>query len=213
VDNSRVCDLPPSPCDRRLTHVGKRSPSARKRPPSKNSSNPTSHRQRAPRPLKLQQLAAAVVAGSIGLNAVHPGHICDALSRSGLNLTAWTAPEIIQALNADMHKTGWSWPNHIERPGAFLASRLRRLPPPPLTVTPREKPPHAAENPLPPASATTRAAAIAHFRAHRSSDAASCGIADRGERIASSPQLTHPDPRAANALRRLSASVSTAWTR
>ena len=138
VDNSRVCDLPPSLCDRRLTHVGKKSPSARPRPPAKNFSKPASHRHREPRPLKLQQMAAAVVAGSIGLDAVHPGHVCDALIRSGLDLTAWTAPQILHALNADMRKTGWSWPNHIERPGAFLAARLRRLPSRPLAIETRD---------------------------------------------------------------------------
>ena len=214
VDNARICDLPPSLCDRRLSHVGKRSPSVRTRPPSKNSSKPNSQRRHAPRPLRLQQLAAAVIAGSIGLDAVHPGHICDALIRSGLDLTTWTAPQILKALNADMHETGWSWPNHIERPGAFLASRLRRLPPRPLAPTPREKPTPAAENPAPPpASATTRAAAIAYFRTHRSGDGARCAIAAGGEESLSSPQLAHPDPSAANALRRLSASVSTACTR
>jgi hypothetical protein len=159
-------------------------------------------------------LAAAVIAGSIGLNAVHPGHICDALIRSGLDLTTWTAPQILKARNADMHDTGWSWPNRIERPGAFLASRLRRLPPRPLAVTSREKPTPAAENPAPPpATATTRAAAIAYFRTHRSGDSARCAIAAGGEESLSSPQLAHPDPSAANALRTLSASVSTACTR
>jgi hypothetical protein len=214
VDNARICDLPPSLCDRRLSHVGKKSPRVRTRPPSKNSSKPNSQRRHAPRPLRLQQLAAAVIASSIGLDAVHPGHICDALIRSGLDLTTWTAPQILKALNADMHETGWSWPNHIERPGAFLASRLRRLPPRPLAPTPREKPTAAAETPAPPpASATTRAAAIAYFRTPRSGDGARCAIATGGEESLSSPQLAHPDPSAANALRTLSASVSTACTR
>jgi hypothetical protein len=135
------------------------------------------------------------------------------LRRSGLDLTAWTAPQILAALNADMHETGWSWPNRIERPGAFLASRLRRLPPRPLAVTPREKPTPAAENPAPPpASATTRAAAIAYFRTHRSSDGARCAIGAGGEENLSSAPSSHPDPSAANALRSLPASVSTAWT-
>jgi hypothetical protein len=214
VDNARVCDLPPSLCDRRLSHVGKRSPSVRTRPPSKNSSKPHGQRRHAPRPLRLQQVAAAVVAGSIGLDAVHPGHICDALLRSGLDLTAWTAPQILAALNADMYETGWSWPNRIERPGAFLASRLRRLPPRPLAVTPAAKPTPAAENPAsPPASAATRAAAIAYFRTHRFGDGARCAIAAGGGESHSSPELAHRDPSAANALRRSSASVSTACTR
>ena len=214
VDNARVCDLPPSLCDRRLAPVGKRSPSGRTRPPSKNSSKPKAVRRSAPRPLRLQQLAAAVIAGSLGLDAVHPGHICDALIRSGLDLTAWTAPQILRALNADMRRTGWSWPNRIERPGAFLASRLRRLPPRPLAFVPYERPTPTAENPAPPpASAATRAAAIAYFRAHRSGDGARCAIAaGEGDRLRSQ-RVAHPEPRAANPLRRVSASMSTAWTR
>jgi hypothetical protein len=214
VDNARVCDLPPSLCDRRLSHVGKRSPSVRTRPPSKNSSKPHGPRRRAPRSLRLQQVAAAVVAGSIGLDAVHPGHICDALIRSGLDLTAWTAPQILTALNADMRETGWSWPSRIERPGAFLASRLRRLPPRPVAATPPAKPTPAVENPAsPPASAATRAAAIAYFRTHRFGDGARCAITAGGGESHGIPQLAHRDPSAANALRRLSASVSTECTR
>jgi hypothetical protein len=216
VDNARVCDLPPSLCDRRLSHVGKRSPSVRTRPPTKNSSKPHGQRRRAPRPLRLQQLAAAIVAGSIGLDAVHPGHVCDALLRSGLDLTAWTAPQILAALNTDMHETGWSWPNRIERPGAFLASRLRRLSPRPLVITRPAKLTPVAEHPAsPPASAATRAAAIAYFRTHRFGDGARYAIAEvagGGERH-DSPHLAHREPSAANALRRLSASVSTECTR
>ena len=214
VDNARVCDLPPSLCDRRLSHVGKRSPSARTRPPSKNSSKPDDQRRRAPRPLRLQQLAAAVVAGSIGLDAVHPGHVCDALTRSGLDLTAWTAPKILRALNADMQETSWSWPNRIERPGAFLASRLRRLPPRPLADRPREA--HSRSK-YPGTTAGQRGDARCGDRSilpdtplqrwrtmrHRS----------RGEESIGSAPSTHPDPSAAKALRSSSASVSTACTR
>ena len=214
VDNARICDLPPSLCDRRLSNVGKRSPSVRTRPPSKNSSKPNSPRHRAPRPLRLQQTAAAVVSGCIGLDAVHPGHICEALIRSGLDLTAWTAPQILAALNADMRETGWSWPNRIERPGAFLAARLRRLPPRPLAVTPPAKPAPAVDDPAPPpASAATRAAAIAYFRTHRFGDGARCAISPGAGESHESPGLAHRDPSAANALRRLSASVSTECTR
>jgi hypothetical protein len=136
------------------------------------------------------------------------------LIRSGLDLNAWTAPQTLHALNADMHKTGWSWPNRIERPGPFLASRLRRLPPRPLAVTPREEPTPTAENPAPPpASAATRAAALTYFRTHRFGDGARCAIAAGGGESHGSPQLAHRDPSVANALRRSSASVSTACTR
>jgi hypothetical protein len=112
-------------------------------------------------------MAAAIIAGSLGLAAGHPGHICDALTRSNLELSAWTAPQILRALNADMRKMGWSWPNQIDKPGAFLATRLRRLPerppdrPVPKPVSMAAELPAA---PPPPASAASRTAAKALFR-------------------------------------------------
>ena len=39
----------------------------------------------------------------------------------------WSARAITDALNADMRARGWTWPDHIANPGAFLSSRLRRL--------------------------------------------------------------------------------------
>jgi hypothetical protein len=205
VDNVHVCDLPPSLRDRRFSYVGKTSPSGRTRPPRRNLSTTDRRRPPTPRPLKLQQMAAAIIAGSVGLNTVHPGHLCDALARSGLDLTAWTAAQILQALNADMRKTGWSWPNHIERPGAFLASRLRRLPQTPQVNPPRRPcAPTAPVPPTPPASAAARAAAIAYFRAHRTADSTRCTTAAVGEeRHRASPERSHCEPSAAKALRRL----------
>ncbi len=165
VDNLGVCDLPPSLCDRRLSHVGKNSPSGRARPPRKPSPRT---QNREPRPLVLQRMAATLVAGSIGLHTVHPGQICDALARSGLDLTAWTAPQILQGLNTDMRTTGWSWPDHISRPGGFIVSRLRRLPTRPAGTQRRPmsqpEPTTAATRP---ASAATRAAALEYFHTHR----------------------------------------------
>ena len=37
-------------------------------------------------------------------------------------------PPIADKLNADMRARGLTWPDHIANPGAFLHSRLRRLP-------------------------------------------------------------------------------------
>lgn len=131
VDNHTVCDLPPSRRDRRLALVGKNSPSTRKRAPQSKSPSkqpPQRARRYAPRPLPTQKLAAGLVALSSGLDTVHPGQICDVLSQSGLDLDAWTARQINDALNGHMRTTGLSWPDRIERPGAFLAARLRRLP-------------------------------------------------------------------------------------
>ncbi|SIK33049.1 Putative replication protein RepA [Mycobacteroides abscessus subsp. abscessus] len=39
----------------------------------------------------------------------------------------WSARAVNDALNADMRARGTTWPDHIANPGAFLASRLRRL--------------------------------------------------------------------------------------
>lgn len=169
VHNTRICHLPPSLRDRRLPHVGKNSPSGRTRPPNRRISTKTRRRHCAPRLMATQKLAAAIVAGSIGLGGVHPGHICDALTRSGLKLEAWTPRQLLDALNADMRATGWSWPNRIERPGAFLAARLGRLPAAPACTapTPASTAQPRIPDPVAPASAETRRAAMAYFRTHR----------------------------------------------
>ncbi|TXH08428.1 MAG: hypothetical protein E6R04_10800 [Spirochaetes bacterium] len=76
----------------------------------------------------MQVLAAQLVARSHGLARGHIGAICDALAGAGITPDAWTARQISAALDTDMRARGLSWPDRIERPGAFLASRLRRLP-------------------------------------------------------------------------------------
>lgn len=123
--------LPPSRRDGWVSHLEENSPTARMRAPeTKSPSEQPQQRARrcAPRPLHVQKLAAGIVAKCQGLDTVHPGHICDALTGSGLDLDAWTARAITDQLDADMRARGWSWPDRIERPGAFLATRLRRLP-------------------------------------------------------------------------------------
>jgi hypothetical protein len=166
VDKSPVCRLPPSRRDRRVSHLEKNSPSGRTRPP-RGSRSKQRRTISTPRPLHTQKLAAGLIAGSAGLGNVHPGHICDALTRSGLDLDTWTAQQITTALNADMSDRGWSWPDRIERPGAFLAFRLRRLPEHP-PVAPQPIPAAAPENtPAPASSAAARAAAKAYFQQHR----------------------------------------------
>jgi len=135
VDNSPArdgfSDLPRRGVVRDLSPVGKYSPSARSRARRPKSNPPKTAPKRgrrcAPRPLHVQRLAAGVVAGSLGLDRGHIGRICDALTESGLDLTAWTSKTLINALNVDMKTRGWDWPNHIENPAAFLASRLRLL--------------------------------------------------------------------------------------
>ncbi len=133
--DSAVCALPPSRSDRRLALVLQDSPNARERASAKFSSpkrSPKRGRRFAPRPLHVQRLAAGVVAGCRGLGGGHVGRICDALTESGLDLDAWTAPQVLAALNADMRARGWSWPDHLDNPAGFLRERLRRLPKRPL---------------------------------------------------------------------------------
>ena len=77
----------------------------------------------------MQLLAAGILhSRPIGLDRGHIGRICDALTDSGLDLTAWTAKALLAALNADMKTRGWDWPNQVKNPAAFLKSRLQLLP-------------------------------------------------------------------------------------
>lgn len=127
VDNSTNCHLPPLGGVCFLSPVGNNSPSAQ--PHAENSSpTRTSRRWRAePRPLPVQRLAAELVTRCHGLHRTHIGAICDAITTAGIDPATWSAPAITTKLNTDMKARGWSWPNQIERPGAFLASRLRRI--------------------------------------------------------------------------------------
>lgn len=68
-----------------------------------------------------------MVANAHGLWRGHIGAVCDAITNAGIDPQAWTARQISDALNADMRATGSTWPDHIDKPGAFLAWRLRRL--------------------------------------------------------------------------------------
>ena len=120
VDNARICDLPPSLCDRRLSHVGKRSPSIRTRLPSKNSSKPNSQRRHTPRPLRLQKIAAAdhrrkhrarFSASWPHLRRIHP------IRPGPLHLDSTPDPKGTERRHAP---NGWSWPNHIESPDHSL---------------------------------------------------------------------------------------------
>ncbi|CAN3132279.1 Helix-turn-helix domain-containing protein [Mycobacterium sp. smrl_JER01] len=142
-----ICDLPPSRRDRRLSHLRDQSPNARTRASkikSHRSAKRSPRRGRcAPRPLAIQRLADELVGNSYGrdplLRGLHRGHIgaiCNALMVSGIDPAVWSATQIRNALNEDMRTRRSSWPDRIERPAAFLASRLRRLPPRP-TGAPR----------------------------------------------------------------------------
>ena len=122
--------LPPSGGSSSQPCVENYSPSAHTRAPEQEFPTPTRHRRRwrtTPRPLAVQRLAAELVARSHGLHRGHIGAVCDAITAAGVDAHTWPVRAIIDALNADMRARGWSWPDRIERPAAFLASRLRRL--------------------------------------------------------------------------------------
>ena len=120
--------------------VGSYSPSGRASAPAnrisdKNTRHAPPWRTTA-RPLAIQQLAAGLVAITCGLDRAHIGTICDALTAAGVDPAVWSAHAVNDKLNADMRARGWTWPDHIANPGAFLHSRLRRLswsPPEPQT--------------------------------------------------------------------------------
>ncbi len=125
--------LPPSGGPNLLSPVGRYSPSGHASAPAPQISQNalktprTRPRRSTARPLPTQRLAAALVATTHGLHRAHIGTICDALTGAGIDPTAWTARTISDALNADMRARGWTWPDRITNPGAFLYSRLRRL--------------------------------------------------------------------------------------
>ncbi len=120
-------DLPPKASYSFLRPVGTPSPSAHPRARTDTPRPKNRGPRRGPRPLPLQRLAAQLINACHGLSHGHAGAICDAVSAAGIDPQVWTARQITTALNADMRITGWTWPDQIQRPGAFLASRLKRI--------------------------------------------------------------------------------------
>ena len=128
-----LAPLPPLGGSCSQTRFENNSPSAR-RAPDKEKSTQQNRRTAArrcwrttPRPFAVQRLAGQLVARAHGLHRGHIGTVCDALTAAGIDPNTWTAKALCEVLDADMRATGWVWPNRIERPGAFLAWRLRRL--------------------------------------------------------------------------------------
>ena len=122
--------LPPSGGVGCSSPVGNYSPSGRASAPAIRSCDKTRQarpRRATARPLATQKLAAGLVALTHGLDRAHIGAICDALTSVGIDPAVWSARAVNDALNADMRARGTTWPDHIANPGAFLASRLRRL--------------------------------------------------------------------------------------
>jgi hypothetical protein len=123
--------LPPSGGVSSSSPVGSYSPSERASAPAHRISDKTQQARpwrRTARPLAVQRLAAGLVAITHGLDRAHIGAICDALTAAGIDPDVWSARAVNDKLNADMRARGLTWPDHIANPGAFLHSRLRRLP-------------------------------------------------------------------------------------
>ncbi|SIN15188.1 Putative replication protein RepA [Mycobacteroides abscessus subsp. abscessus] len=158
------CDLPPSGGVCSLAPVGSNSPSAH---PREKASSPRSKSRRwraEPRPAALQRLADALTGNEYGRRGLcrglrhgHIGAICDALTSVGIDPAVWSAKDIQKALEADMRRTGGTWPDQITNPGGFLASRLRKL----GSFTGRT--PASATAPPPATAATAAPAALAHI--------------------------------------------------
>lgn len=171
VDQQRVFHLPPTGGFTSTSPVDLYAPRARAARAGEARSTRGKGRGRcAPRPLALQRLAAGLVARSHGLDRGHIGTICDAIEAAGIDPATWTARAVTDRLNAEMVTTGWCWPDRIERPGAFLASRLRQLDWRPAGPPPNNGGGVAAaridqETAARPASAAARAAALAEIRA------------------------------------------------
>ncbi|WP_404316381.1 hypothetical protein [Prescottella equi] len=94
-----------------------------------------------PRDLDLQKAAAELVhripslGAAIGVEDAsgrargHIGVVCDALVKAGIDTTRWTGLDIVQALNADGMRRGWTWPTaeSMKSPIGFLTWRIAQL--------------------------------------------------------------------------------------
>lgn len=149
ADPGEDVPLPPKAGSCLLPLVESYSPSVRGRArehvsPSDQPRRPRPRRRwrATPRPLAVQRLADELVGNAYGrrplchgLGRGHIGAVCDAITSAGIEPAVWTARDVRAALDADMRATGWSWPDRVERPAAFLAARLRRLPARPGTTS------------------------------------------------------------------------------
>jgi hypothetical protein len=147
-------DLPPKAGICLLSRVGTHSPSAHARPKQSPITTPSARRRyrATPRPLPVQRLAAELVARTHGLHRGHIGAVCDAITAAGIDPATWTARAITHALDTDMKTRGWTWPDRIEHPGAFLASRFKRM-----EWRPEDGPPSSTKAAALPPPARTRA--------------------------------------------------------
>lgn len=130
------------------------------------------------------------------------------LTTAGIDPAVWTARDVQDELEAHMRRTGGTWPDQVTNPGAFLASRLRRLGSfagrqparAPAATAPRASAPESAGLPQPAGAVTGtgRVEAFAELAAarrralHRRTAAAAADTARRDALIATIRSATPP---------------------
>lgn len=92
------------------------------------------HHNNHPRPLHLQRAAAVLEQRIHGLPRnehrhldQHVGVLATAITAAGIDTTRYTGADILTCLDRDTAARGWSWPNHISNPHAFLTMRLSQI--------------------------------------------------------------------------------------
>lgn len=127
-----VCTLSSTGSFDQESSVEKSSPSAARRrrnfskPIATTSTDRTS--QDKPRNIHTQKLAGHLAGRCLGFGKIHPGRLADVLEASHLDTGAWTARQLLKALDDQMAQSHFNWPNHLANPAGFLAHRLRDLP-------------------------------------------------------------------------------------
>lgn len=159
-----VCTLSCSASSGDLSPVCSTSPSAkrRKKAPQKNAQTTAVESVPSiPADRHTRVLAGHLAGRCNGFKAVHPARLAQVLVDSHLDVDAWTPGQLLGALDAQMAKSHFSWPDHIANPAGFLAHRLKGLTarPPQLAATPIPAPFTAEENT--PKTATTAGKAAA----------------------------------------------------
>ena len=78
-----------------------------------------------PRPLATQKLAAGLERRLFWLAGFgHIGRVCDVLTATGVNASAWTPSSLANALNSFTEQRGWATPHKISNPLAYLSFLL-----------------------------------------------------------------------------------------
>lgn len=161
-----VCTLSCSASSGDLSPVGSYSPSAKRR---KNSPQKTAQNTSVasvpsiPADRHTRVLAGHLAGRCNGFKNVHPARLARVLLDSHLEVESWSPAQLLNALDAQMTKGHFTWPDHITNPAGFLAHRLKSLPAQPPQLTATAIPPRftAEENP----TNTATAGGIASARA------------------------------------------------